>query len=232
LIFKATNISAPLGLALVYIVAFVLTGTVHFIHTFLPVLINKAELPMNIPDKIKYHHDHKKYCKIRRELAGEPVESCTGYIVDYSAHFVLVQEVSDFEVRGYMAFPVQDILNIRCNNNDKYYDKIMQWEGLKDKIENKHTIDLSSWANILQCIKKAGFNVILQNEAPSDRSFDIGPVTKITKTSVYIRYFNAAGLLNDEPSKIGLNQISIVKFDDRYINIFSKYLRTRKPKKS
>lgn len=185
---------------------------------------------MNIPDKIKYHHDHKKYCRIQRQVADETAEPCTGYIVDYSANFVLLQETSDFDVCGYLVISVQTISDIRFNNNDKYYDKIMQWEGLKDKIENKYKIDLSSWETILRSIKNAGFNVLIQNEAPTEPTFDIGPITEITDAFVYIRYFNASGLLNDEPSKIDLNQITIVKFDDRYINVFSKYLRVRKPK--
>ncbi|MDP1817980.1 MAG: hypothetical protein Q8K92_26240 [Leadbetterella sp.] len=92
-------------------------------------------------------------------------------------------------------------------------------------------MDLTSCATILKSIKKLGFNVIIENENPADETFDIGPITKITKSSVYVRYFNAKGILNEEATKINWDLITIVKFDTKYINIFSKYLREPKPKK-
>ncbi len=186
---------------------------------------------MDVADKIKYHHDNKKYCKVQRQVAENTVKITNGYVVDYSDNFVLMQETDDFEVCGYLVFPVQTIAAIRLNNNDKYYDKIMRLEGLTEKVENKHKIDLSSWATIFKSIKKLGFNVIVENENLADESFDIGPITKITKSSVYVRYFNAKGFLNHEPTKINWDLMTIVKFDDRYINIFSKYLREQKFKK-
>lgn len=74
-----------------------------------------------------------------------------------------------------------------------------------------------------------GYNVIIENENPEDKAFDIGPIIKLTKSSVYIRYFNAKGILEKEPTRIYWNLIPIVKFDNKYLNIFSKYLR--EPKK-
>jgi len=92
----------------------------------------------------------------------------------------------------------------------------------------KHKIDLTDWITIFKTIKKSGFNVIIENEDPDDKSFDIGPIIKVTKTAVYIQYFNAKGYLDTEAIKIAFNKITIAKFDDHYINVFSKYLRQRK----
>ena len=165
-----------------------------------------------------------------RQVAKETVEKNNGFIVDYSDNFVLLQETDDFEVDGYVAFPTEAISEILYSNNDKYFDKIMHLEGIVDKIENKHQIDLTSWATILNSIKKLGFNVIVKNEDPEDKTFDIGPITKLTKLSVYVRYFNAKGILDKEATKINWNLITIVKFDTNYINIFSRHLREPKSK--
>jgi hypothetical protein len=187
---------------------------------------------MNITEKIKYHFDNKKYCKIMRQVAKDTVEKSNGFIVDYSDNFVLLQETDDFDVDGYAVFPIQTISEILYSNNDKYFDKIMHWEGIVDTVENKHKIDLTSWATILKSIKKLDFNVIVENEDPEDETFDIGPITKVTKSSVYVRYFNGKGILNVEATKINWNLITIVKFDDKYTKIFSKYLREPKPKQN
>jgi hypothetical protein len=165
-----------------------------------------------------------------RQVAKDTVIKSNGYIVDFSDNFVLLQETDDFDVDGYAIFPIETIPEILYSNNDKYYDKIMNLEGIIDSIQNKHKIDLTSWVTVMQSIKKLGFNVIVENEDPDDDSFDIGPITKISKSSVYVRYFNPQGFLDEKATKINWNLITVVKFDDRYTNIFSKYLRERKTK--
>jgi hypothetical protein len=181
-------------------------------------------------DKIKFHKDKKKYFKVLRQVAKDVFEKSNGYIVDFSKDFILLQETDDFELNGYSVFPIKSIAEIQFNNKDKYYDKIMHLEGLADKVVNKHKIDLSSWTSIFKSIKLLGLNAVIENEDPDDKSFDIGPLTKVTKTAVYIRYFDSQGYLDKEPTRISFDQITIVKFDERYTNVISKYLRKRKSK--
>ena len=187
---------------------------------------------MNVSEKIKYHCENKKYCKISRKVGKHAYEKTHGFIVDYNESFVVVQENHDFLICGYLIFPLTSISKIGFNRNDKYFHKILRLEGVTTIVCNKHKIDLSSWDNIFESIKSLGFNIIIKNEDPEDESFDVGPTTKITRNSVFIRYFNAQGFLDDEPTEITWDKITLVKFDDHYINTFSKYLRERKPKKT
>ncbi len=185
---------------------------------------------MTILEKIKDHHTNKKFCKISRKVGKGAFELSSGYIVDYSEHFVLMHHVNDFAIDGYLIFPIQSIKKVRLNNNDKYYGKIMQGEGLINKIENKHKPDLSSWANVFKSIKRTGLNVIVENEDPGDDTFNIGPITKVTEDAVYIRYFDAQGFFKENSDKITWNYITLIQFDDLYTNTFSKYVREKKKK--
>ncbi|MBK9985274.1 MAG: hypothetical protein IPP15_23525 [Saprospiraceae bacterium] len=179
-------------------------------------------------DKIKYHKDNRKYFKVQRQVAPGSSKISFGYIVDFSKDFILLQETDDFDLNGYSIFPIKSIAEIQFNNKDKYYDKIMHLEGLVDKISYKHQVDLTSWTTIFKSIKLLGLNVVIKNEDPKDETFDIGPITKVTKTAVYIRYFDSQGFLDIEPTKISYKLITIVKFDEHYTNTMSKYLRERK----
>jgi len=186
---------------------------------------------MDTFEKIKFHLDNRKYCKIKRLINKTEIENAKGYIVDFSDNFVLLHETDDFEIDGYSVIPINTISDILFSNRDKYYDKIMALEGMVGKIQNKYKIDLTNWNSVFKSIQKLGFNVIIENEDPEDYSFDIGPITKITDSAVYVRYFDAKGFLDIEITKITWDLMTIVKFDTRYINIFSKYLRERKIKK-
>lgn len=186
---------------------------------------------MNIRKNLKSYLENKKYCKIHRKIGKVSIARKNGYVVDLSDDFVLIQEVDDFKICGYIVIPIKSISEIICNKNEKFFDKIMESEGLKQKIKNKHKINLKNWKTIFKSIKNLDFNVIVENEVPDDETFDIGPIIKINSTKMKIRYFNAQGVINAELTKIPYNKITLVNFDDSYINIFSKYLIEPKKKK-
>lgn len=107
----------------------------------------------------------------------------------------------------------------------------MGLEGIKEQVEQKYKIDLSSWTSIFRSLKALSFNVIVESENPEDESFDIGPLTKVSTAAVWIRYFDAKGMFNEAATRIRFDFVSIVTFDDLYSRTFGKYLRERKSKK-
>jgi len=184
-----------------------------------------------IPEKIKEHFENKKYCQVIRSTSTSSVEKTSGYIVDYSDSFVVLQETNDFDFVGFSLLPINQLKEIRYNRTDKYFEKIFNWEGLKEKIGGRYKIDLISWATVFKSLKKHSLIVIVECENLDVNTFNIGPITKITRDSVYIQYFDATGLLDEKSTSIGFENITRVQFDARYINVFSKYLRHRKVKK-
>jgi hypothetical protein len=89
---------------------------------------------------------------------------------------------------------------------------------------------LTSWQTIFKSIKKTGLGVIVECEDPDIDTFTIGPVVRTSKKLVYILYFGATGISDDKPTSIDYASITNVRFDDRYINVFSKYVRHKKKK--
>jgi len=185
---------------------------------------------MTIHDKIKFHHDNKRFARVTRQVADDCMEVSRGYIVDYSENFIILQETDDFKVFSYLALPIAQISTIRFNSHDRFYDKIMVLEKEIENISLPHKIDLSSWQTIFKSIKTIGLNVIVECENPNIDTFTIGPITKTTKNLVYILYFDPTGFIDEKPTSIDYESITKVMFDDRYINVFSKYIRQRKKK--
>jgi vacuolar-type H+-ATPase subunit B/Vma2 len=184
-----------------------------------------------ITQKIKHHFENKKYCKVTRATSQSSTEKSSGFIVDYSDSFVVLQETNDFDFLGFNLLPINQLKEIRYNRTDKYFDKIFNWEGIKEKVGGRYEIDLSSWATVFKSLKKHSLIVIVECENLDVNAFNIGPITKITRDSVYIQYFDATGLLDEKSTSIDFENITRVQFDARYTNVFSKYLRHRKVKK-
>lgn len=185
---------------------------------------------MKILDSIKLHCNSRKYTTIIRQVAEDHTESSSGYIVDYSKDFIILQEVNDFRMLGYLVLPVAQIAEVRYNKVDKYFDKIMVWEKEADKVSLPYDIDLTNWNTIFQSIKGYELTVIVECEDPSIGTFTIGPIVRITKKKVHISYFDAQGYIDEDPVRVEYADISKVQFDDRYANVFGKYTRHKKKK--
>ncbi len=185
-----------------------------------------------VQKKIKDFYENQKFARITRKVAKDWNELSRGYIVDFSNSFVVIQECDDFRLLGFNILPIKDFKKIRYNKNDKYYDKIMLLENEKENIGIKTKVDLTDWKSIFNSLKENNKNIVIECENPKISSFTIGPIKRITNKSVFIQYFNATGLLDNKPTKIKYKNITKIMFDDRYIDIFSKYTNERKKKKT
>lgn len=181
-----------------------------------------------IIERIKFHKENKKYTRISRRISKDQTVFSHGYILDYSDDLILLRVTDDFMLDGYNVLPIKQIEKLRYNKWDKYYDKILQWEGEKDKVGIDYAIDLKNWKTVFKSIKETNFNVIVECEDPAINSFTIGSIEKIGKKKVAIMYFDPAGYFDDKATSIDYLSISKVQFNDRYTDVFSKYTRHRK----
>lgn len=179
-------------------------------------------------DKLKYHLENRKYLAIYRKVNKHELGRINGYILAISEQFVLLQETDDFRAMGYVIIPLAQIKKLRYNNTDKYYDKIMHWEKEIEHIKLNHTISLENWQAVFNSLKAININVIIECESSDINTFNIGPIVTTEEQSVHINYFDSKGFLDTEVTIIDYPSITKVLFDDRYINVFSKYTRYRK----
>ena len=181
-----------------------------------------------ISEKLNLHLGD--YVKITRMVAKDIEETSSGYILDFSDNFALLHEAGDFTLDGYMVLPVSQIKKIRHNKFDKYFKQIMIAEGEAAKVGIHYKIDLSNWQSLFESIKSAKLNIIVECENPDIDTFTIGPILETTHNQLLMQNFDAVGILEDEPVDINFEDITKVKFDGRYINVFSKYLRKKRTK--
>lgn len=182
-------------------------------------------------EKISEFKEKLKCSHISRTSNGESFDNKKAFIIDFSDELVLAKEIDDFVIRGFLIFPINHISKLRRNGNDIFYEKICKKEKLIEPNIKNHNIDLTNWKTVFESISKLEFNVIIRNEYSEDDTFDIGPIVKVSNEKVDINYFDAKGNLDIEITKIPWDKITLVEFDDIYINLMSKYLKKSKPQK-
>ncbi len=181
-----------------------------------------------IQQKLKEHYKKCKYIRLTRKKGGFEGISA-GFILGKSDDFILLQESDEFRVLGYQIIPINTIKHVRYNHFDKAYEKILKQEGLLKKVQLKYKIDLTDWRSICKRIKKTGLTVISECEHPTIRSFCIGELKRVNKKSISIRYFDAAGIYDQENTINKFKDITKLSFDDHYANVFSKYTNKKTP---
>ncbi|NQX80484.1 MAG: hypothetical protein HRT66_00605 [Flavobacteriaceae bacterium] len=173
--------------------------------------------------KLEKHCTEKIYVRLTRSKGSFEAIS-TGFILDKSIDFILFQETDEFRILGYQIIPIDTIKHVRYNKNDKTVEKILKGEGLFSDVKIKYKIDLTDWKSIMNGIKNTNLTIISECEHPKLNSFCIGILKQIKRKSILIRYFNAQGVLDKENTKHKFKNITKLSFDDRYANVFSKYL--------
>jgi hypothetical protein len=192
---------------------------------------------MRAQEKIKEYNsmlqkyiDNKSYVKIFRTVCGNE-ENLWGFILGMSKNFLFLQLDSEFSFDGYAVIRLDDFDNIRHSSYERARRKIFNAEGLLGATAGygfDKPMPLTSWPDILKTLKNYDIHVIIENINKDYLDFWIGQITRVSEKSVSIRNYDPGGKLDEKPTVIKLDAISIIKFGDRYSTTFRKYLKRRK----
>ena len=171
---------------------------------------------------------NKSYVKICRTVC-EKEENLYGFIIGMSKRFVFLRIDNEFTLDGYAVIRLDDFDSIRHSSYERARRKIFSSEGLlNDGIGFDKDLPLTDWADIFKVLKKNDVHVIVENIRDGELDFWIGPIKRVSAKSVSIHNFDPGGVLDDKPTLINLDTISILQFGDRYSTIFRKYLRAKR----
>jgi len=174
---------------------------------------------------LQKHIDKKEFVKICRTVTdGEA--NISGFILQMTKDFLLIQIEEEFYLNGYGIIRKDHFDSLRCNKFDRALKRILKAEGILESgfgIEKK--INLRNWDTIFKDLKKFDQHVIVECEDLEESLFVIGPIKRVNKDSVSIQYYDPTGLLDKKVTTVKYKDVTLVKFDNRYVNVFRKYLR-------
>lgn len=177
-------------------------------------------------NKIEKYFKQKKFARITRSISkyNKPIER--GFVVDYSDDFIVLQESDNFRLLGFIVLPNSTIKEWRYNANDAFYEKLVKLEESDAAIKVKTKVELNGWKSLFQSLKDNNKYVIVECQHHKIDSFVIGEIVSVKEKSVSILYFNPEAIFDKKPTKIKFKNITKITFDDRYIDVFQKYINT------
>ncbi len=143
------------------------------------------------------------------------------YPIALNGTFFLGQTEDDFLLDGYTIRKLAHLRKVEIK--DDLCNEINKRNGLTDQIQIPK-VDLTSWQTVFESLKAMSTAIIV--EAERSDNFAIGKITKVWKTKVYFREFDADGIWNDNELVIPYSTITKVMWDTRYARGWETYLRT------
>ena len=143
-----------------------------------------------------------------------------GFVLGKNSELTYLILEYDFKLDGYQIIRTDDLTTFSTSDTNKYCAAIMKREGLL-KDYPQPAIQLDSWHTVFQSLKKMDFFIIVEDENEDD--FMIGPIVRVNKQSVTIRYFDSVGEWKDAEN-IRYEDITSVKFGDNYSRMHQKYI--------
>ena len=170
----------------------------------------------------------KAFVQIFRTVCGQE-ENLSGFILGMSSHILLLQLNNEFMLDGYAVIRLDDFDSVRHSSYERTHQKIFKAEGLLSAGYGfDRPLPLTSWTALLKALKAYDLHVIVENINNDALDFWIGPIKRVSEKAVTIHNYNPDGQLDDKPTTIPLEAISVLKFGDRYSTIFRKYLKNPK----
>lgn len=169
--------------------------------------------------------DKKRFTRIKRSISPNVDIINRGFVLGLSKEFVLLQLTENFDLLEFIIVLTKSVKSIRYNDNDAYYDYIMEMEGKKQNLSVPFNLNLGSFKEIVCTLMKEEKYIIVECEAKR-RTFYIGEILKVKNRSLELLHFDAQGILDNNPTKIRFKDITKMTFRDRYIDTFRKYLRS------
>jgi len=166
---------------------------------------------------------------IRLTPRHRPDEKLYGIPLSVTDEFILLHEVHEFHLDGYLVIPLGNIKGIRLKEAEETTHRILEAEGALKTLGLADPVCLSSYEELFSSLHAS--NLLVSVEACErvgkwiEDFFVIGKVADVGTKTVSLLPFDASGHWEATPTRVPFRRVLTVTFNNEYLNVFSRYLR-------
>jgi len=165
---------------------------------------------------------------LRVTVRNPPSENVYGFPVAVSGTLVLMRAVYDYEPWGWVAVPPGNVAAFRSGRFERFAERVLAGEGVAAK-RCPAWLGTSSLAALLASLMKRRRNVVIETAAvaaraaPGETRFYLGRIEAVGSSHISTRTVNGLGRWARRATRVSVEDICVVQFDDPYTRAFSKY---------
>ena len=162
--------------------------------------------------------------RITTNMEGD-VEHHRGYVVGTSRRLLVLQQVADFHLDGYLILRVKDITKVRIGKFERTQDRILTRLGVPDSVVLPAWLNFDNWPSFFRSAQQADKCVAVESALLRVNVFALGEIQKVKKKALVLREFNATAKWRRKPRPFRYKHITTAWFDDEYGTVFHEYMR-------
>jgi hypothetical protein len=158
--------------------------------------------------------------KIERRRLG--AQSVSGVPLALSPNLVLLREVVDHAMNGFVVIRTPDITHIRSDQYERFGERILRGENALGLVRGPRAHPpIRSWESLFRGLQKRRNVITVEAERRSE--LYVGRVLGVTARSLVFHFMDATGIWDMEPLTISFRTITRVVFDSHYDHMLQKY---------
>ena len=178
-----------------------------------------------VPEAVLTHHKKSRnLVTLTRE--GLDDLSSQGFILDFNEDWIAIQSTHDFQLNGLSIFRRKDISSMKSSSTDDFHKKILQSDGLLQKVDFTFRLPASGIDEFLSDLPPNKI-VALEDEREDD-IYIIGPILEVNDELVTLRYFSPRGTWDTEPGEIRMADITSISLQSPYILAYERHFQREK----
>ena len=152
-----------------------------------------------------------------------------GVITHIKPRFIVLREERDFEFDGVIILTKRFIQGVRDGRYERCSNQILRQNGAMKKLRSPGWLDSCEtiphvYTSMMKRNMWPGVEIIFNDGAES--AFYLGPITRITDDSFFLRCYDAAGKW-EKNYELNYDEVFRIEFDSRYCNHFNAYMKSR-----
>lgn len=146
-----------------------------------------------------------------------------GIPIAFTDEYVLLRQLVDFRFDGYVVVRLSDVVLVV---HDEFTTRVIRSENMNDFLVAPAAASVVTAMESMHDIVTAVMNgyryaVLDRNEEIDD--FYLGEIVKVSGTDVSIVLIDGEGVCENAPTRVPINEIAVVRFDELYVNLCGKY---------
>ncbi len=164
---------------------------------------------------------------IRVTPRHRPDEKLYGVPLAVTDELLLLHEIREFHLDGYLVLPLHNIRGVRLRDSEETMQRILTAEGALKPLGLSEPVVLTNLFDMFASLQAS--NIFVSVEACEPRGkfvedfFVLGRVADVASKRVSILPFDATGRWEESPTALPYKRILSVTFLNEYMNVFSKY---------
>ncbi len=150
-------------------------------------------------------------------------DAWNGFPLVLGDELVLLRTLHDFEFDGFSVLRLADVTDVRSGDVERFFERVIKAEGLDRDLAPPRPILLRSMRTALESVRAHYRFAIIECEGADDDEFYLGEIARVDDEALHLHYIHVDGSRDREATRVALDEITLVRFDENYLRLYGKY---------